>query len=505
MSYILSLDQGTTSSRAVLFNYQGEVRAIAQREIAQKYSTAGWIEHDATEIWESQLAVAVEAMQKAGVSAGDVAAIGIANQRETAVVWDRRTGRPIHNAIVWQDRRTAAFCDRLKRAGHEALIQKKTGLVVDAYFSGSKVRWLLDHVPGARDAADRGELAFGTVDSWLLWQLTGGTLHATDASNASRTMLYNIHSRQWDDELLHLLGVPRSMLPEVRSGSEIFGESAGELLGGPIPISGMAGDQQAALFGQACFRAGQVKNTYGTGCFLLMNLGSSPAASRHRLLTSVAWQLGDTINYALEGSVFVGGAVVQWLRDGLGIVKSASEVGALAASVPDSGGVYLVPAFAGLGAPHWDQYARGTITGITRRTSAAHLARAALESIAYQVADIVDVMNQDAARAITELRADGGAAANDLLLQFQADLLRVPVIRPRVTETTALGAAYLAGLAVGFWKDQRDVEAHWQVDRIFEPSMREEEVAHRRDRWREALKRSRDWEECAPADADGVT
>jgi glycerol kinase len=504
MSFILALDQGTTSSRAILFSHEGQVHAVAQQEFRQIFSAPGCVEHDPADIWHSQSAVAAAVMQRAAVSGRDVAAIGITNQRETSVVWDRRTGRPIHNAIVWQDRRTAQFCDRLRQEGHADTILQKTGLVLDAYFSGSKVRWLLDNVPGARAAAERGELAFGTIDSWLLWNLTGGALHMTDASNASRTMLYNIHTRQWDDELLRLLDVPRSVLPEVRSSSEVYGESRAELFGKPILIAGMAGDQQAALFGQTCFSAGLAKNTYGTGCFLLMNVGPEAAASRHRLLTSVAWQLGDKFEYALEGSVFIGGAVVQWLRDGLGIVKSSAEIEVLAASVPDAGGVYLVPAFAGLGAPHWDQYARGTITGITRGTGAAHIARAGLDSIAYQVADILDVMQQDAGGAIKELRADGGAAANNLLLQFQADLLRVPVVRPKVTETTALGAAYLAGLAVGYWKDQRDVRTHWAVERTFEPRMPEAEVAHRRGRWREALQRSRDWEEHSTIDVSKV-
>lgn len=495
MSYLLALDQGTTSSRAILFNHDGQAHAVAQEEFRQIFSTAGWVEHDPEDIWNSQSAVVVAVLQRAGISARDVAAIGIANQRETTVVWDRRTGRPIHNAIVWQDRRTAQFCDYLKQQGCHDAIQQKTGLIIDAYFSGSKVRWLLDNVPGARAAAERGELAFGTIDSWLLWKLTGGELHVTDASNASRTMLYNIHTHRWDDELLQLLDIPPSLLPDVRSSSEVYGGTRADLFGGTIRIAGIAGDQQAALFGQTCFTRGLTKNTYGTGCFLLMNVGAEAVASRHRLLTSVAWKLGDKVEYALEGSVFVGGAVVQWLRDGLGIVRSAADIEPLAASVPDPGGVYLVPAFAGLGAPYWDQYARGTITGMTRRTSAAHIARAALESIAYQVADVLDVMQKDAGGAIKELRADGGAAVNNLLLQFQADLLRVPVTRPKVTQTTALGAAYLAGLAVGYWKDQRDVEANWAVERTFEPRMGEAEVAHRRDRWREALERSRDWEE----------
>jgi glycerol kinase len=500
MSYILALDQGTTSSRAILFDHDGHIHATAQQEFRQIFPMAGHVEHDAEEIWSSQCAVAEGVLRDTGLTAKDVAAIGITNQRETAVIWDRRTGRPIHNAIVWQDRRTSQFCDRLKQEGHLDTVQQKTGLIIDAYFSGSKVHWLLDNVPGARAAAERGELAFGTIDSWLLWKLTEGAIHATDASNASRTMLYNIHTHQWDDDLLRIVGVPRPLLPKVRPSSEVYGESETDLFGGPIPIAGICGDQQAALFGQTCFAPGLAKNTYGTGCFMLMNVGAKAAASRHRLLTTIAWQLGGKVEYALEGSVFVGGAVVQWLRDGLKIVKSAAEIEELATSVPDPGGVYLVPAFAGLGAPYWDQYARGTMTGITRGTTTAHLARAGLESIAYQVADILDVMQQDAGGAIKELRADGGAAANDLLLQFQADLLRVPVVRPKVTETTALGAAYLAGLAVGYWKDQRDVEAHWAVDRLFEPLMNEKDAAHRRSRWKEALQRSRDWEEHSEID-----
>jgi glycerol kinase len=500
---ILALDQGTTSSRAILFDHQGLIRGLAQREFRQIFPQPGWVEHDPEEIWTSQQAVAGDVLKQANLSASDVAAIGITNQRETTIVWERSTGRPIHNAIVWQDRRTAELCDELKRAGHAAVIQQKTGLVIDAYFSGSKVRWLLDNVPGARAKAERGELAFGTVDSWLLWKLTGGAVHATDASNASRTMLYNITAGQWDDELLAILKVPRSMLPQVRSCSEVFGESRPEIFGAPVKVAGIGGDQQAALFGQTCFDRGLAKNTYGTGCFMLMNVGEQAAASKHQLLTTVAWKLGQSgkTQYALEGSVFIGGAVVQWLRDGLGLVKSAAEIEALASTVPDAGGVYMVPAFAGLGAPHWDQYARGTITGITRGTTAAHFARAALESIAFQVADILEVMQKDSGISIKELRVDGGASANNLLMQIQADLLQVPVVRPKVTETTALGAAYLAGLAVGYWKDQQDVRANWQVDRRFEPALPADRVKHRRSRWSEALRRSLDWEERSTIDA----
>jgi glycerol kinase len=495
MPFILSLDQGTTSSRAIIFDHAGAIRAVSQKEFPQLYPQSGWVEHDPAAIWESQLAVAREALAKAGLRAGDFAAIGIANQRETAIVWDRRTGEPIHNAIVWQDRRTAGFCDELKRAGLGELVRRKTGLVIDAYFSGSKVRWLLDNVPGARARARRGELAFGTVDTWLIWKLTGGALHITDPSNASRTMLFNIQTGAWDEELLTTLDVPREVLPEVRSSSQIYGYISSEWLGEPVPIAGIAGDQQAALFGQNCFRHGLAKNTYGTGCFMLMNIGSEPTLSEHQLLTTVAWRRGSQMQYALEGSVFVGGAVVQWLRDGLGVIDSSADVEKLAASVPDCGGVYLVPAFAGLGAPHWDQYARGTITGLTRGTTAGHLARAALEGIAFQVADVLEVMKADSHIALNELRVDGGASANNLLMQFQADILGVPVVRPKIVETTALGAAYLAGLAVGFWKDQVEVEKTWQTERVFEPHKSRDEVEHRRSRWAEALNRSRDWEE----------
>jgi glycerol kinase len=495
MSFILALDQGTTSSRAIVFDQAGAIRAVAQKEFPQIFPEAGWVEHDPRAIWSTQLEVARAALASAKIKAKDVAGIGITNQRETTVIWDRRTGEPIHNAIVWQDRRTARFCDDLKRAGHGKLIQSKTGLVIDAYFSGSKIRWLLDHVPGARERAQRGELAFGTIDTWLLWNLTGGALHITDASNASRTMLFNLHTGTWDDELLRMLEVPRELLPEVRSSSEVYGETAANFFDAPIRISGIAGDQQAALFGQNCFTRGLAKNTYGTGCFMLMNVGPRPVTSRHQLLTTVAWKVDAHTDYALEGSVFIGGAVVQWLRDGLGLIKSAAEVEALAESVPDCGGVYLVPAFAGLGAPHWDQYARGTISGLTRGTTAGHIARAALEGIAFQVADVLEVMKKDSRIAVNELRVDGGASANNLLLQFQADLLHVPVVRPKIVETTALGAAYLAGLAVGFWKDRSEVQKAWQADRTFEPQKSLDEVTHRRSRWAEALKRSREWEE----------
>jgi glycerol kinase len=495
MSVILALDQGTTSSRAIVFDHDGSIRSVAQQEFRQIFPQAGWVEHDANEIWESQLATAREALAKADLKAGDVAAIGITNQRETTLVWDRKTGEPIHHAIVWQDRRTSGFCDELKRAGHAELIQKRSGLVIDAYFSGSKLRWLLDNVPGARQRAEKGELAFGTIDSWLIWKLAGGARHITDITNASRTMLMDLRTATWDDELLKVLGVPREILPEVTGSSEVYGETAADLFDAPIRIAGIAGDQQAALFGQNCFKRGMAKNTYGTGCFMLMNIGQEPTLSKHQLITTAAWKAGGQTEFALEGSVFIGGAVVQWLRDGLGIIKSSADVEKLAASVPDCGGVYLVPAFAGLGAPHWDQYARGTMTGITRGTTGGHIARAALEGIAFQVADVLEVMKQDSGIPMNELRVDGGACANDLLMQFQADILQVPLARPKVIETTALGAAYLSGLAVGFWKDRADVSCAWQVDRTFAPQMSADQAAHRRARWSEALARSRDWEE----------
>jgi glycerol kinase len=503
-SFILALDQGTTSSRAIVFDHGGRIVAVAQKEFTQIFPQAGWVEHDPNEIWSSQRDVANEVLQKANLTANDITAIGITNQRETALLWDRKTGQPVHHAIVWQDRRTAGFCDELKRAGHAALIQRKTGLVIDAYFSASKVRWMLDHVPGLRDRANRGEIAFGTVDSWLIWNLTGGALHVTDATNASRTMLYDITKGDWDGELLDVLKIPREILPQVKSSSQVYGQTSAGLFGKPLPIAGIAGDQQAALFGQTCFSRGLAKNTYGTGCFMLMNVGTTAVPSKHQLLTTVAWQRNGQTDYALEGSVFIGGAVVQWLRDGLKIAKSATDIAAMAQAAPDAGGVYMVPAFAGLGAPYWDQYARGTITGITRGTTAAHFARAAIESIAFQVADVLDVMRQDSGIDIKELRVDGGAAANNLLLQFQADLLRVPVVRPKVTETTALGAAYLAGLAVGYWKSPQDVQSNWQVDRSFEPAMKEADAKHRRSRWAEALQRSRDWEERSTFDASKV-
>jgi len=491
MRFILALDQGTTSSRAIVFDEAGGIRGSAQQEFRQIFPQPGWVEHDATEIWATQSGVMHEALAKAGVQARDVAAIGITNQRETTLVWERKSGRPIANAIVWQDRRTAAMCDELRAAGNAALIAEKTGLVIDAYFSGTKLKWLLDNVPDARALAARGELAFGTIDSWLIFQMTEGRVHVTDATNASRTMLFDIRSGDWDDELLALFDVPRSVLPQVVASSGVCAETT--LDGVPVPIAGIAGDQQAALFGQACLTPGLAKNTYGTGCFLLMNTGTSAVASRNNLVTTVAWKREGVLDYALEGSVFIAGAVVQWLRDGLQIIRSAPDIEALAASVGDNGGVYFVPAFAGLGAPHWDSYARGSVFGMTRGTTAGHLARAALESIAFQSADVLDAMQKDAAITLSELRVDGGAAANDLLMQFQADVLGVPVVRPQVVETTALGAAYLAGLAVGYWTSDADVVANWRVDRRFEPSMSRDRVAEMRARWEKAVERAKGW------------
>ena len=493
MKYILALDQGTTSSRAIVFDQAGAIVAVAQKEFPQIFPKPGWVEHDPRDIWSTQLGVAAEALQKASIGAGDVAAIGITNQRETTVVWDRATGQPVCNAIVWQDRRTARACDRLKARKLDRVIRRKTGLVIDAYFSATKVQWILQNVPGARARAARGELALGTVDSWLVWNLTGGKVHVTDASNASRTMLYDIAKGEWDDELLKIFGVPRSMLPEVRSSSEVYGTTS--LLGGSIPIAGIAGDQQAALFGQVCTKPGMVKNTYGTGCFMLMNTGTKPIASKNNLLTTVAWRIGSRTEYALEGSIFIAGAVVQWLRDGLEIIRAAPDVEALAASVPHTDGVYFVPAFAGLGAPHWDQYARGTIVGLTRGTTKAHIARAALESIALQVMDVLKAMEADAKIKLKELRVDGGASANNLLMQLQADLLGVPVVRPRVSETTALGAAYLAGLAVGYWKNQADIARQWQADKRFTPKMKPAERKRVASGWERALGRAKGWED----------
>ncbi|GIZ50945.1 glycerol kinase GlpK [Noviherbaspirillum aridicola] len=489
--YILALDQGTTSSRAILFDHDGRPCHVAQQEFRQIFPQSGWVEHDASEIWDSQLAVARQVLRENGVPASEVAALGITNQRETVVLWDRASGEPVANAIVWQDHRSAAFCDSLREQGKGALFQKKTGLVVDAYFSGTKLKWLLDNVPGVRDRAERGELAFGTVDAWLIYKLCGE--HVADVSNASRTLLFNIHTMRWDEELLALLDIPASLLPRVVPSSGVVGNTRAELFGAAVPIAGIAGDQQAATFGQACHHPGMAKNTYGTGCFMLMHTGREAIASSNNLLTTVGWQIGDRTDYMLEGSVFNAGAAVQWLRDGLGIIRSSDEVEALATSVPDTGGVHFVPAFSGLGAPYWDAYARGTMVGISRGTTAAHIARATLAAIAYQSADVLEAMQRDAAIGLTELRVDGGAARNDLLMQFQADVLGVPVVRPMVTETTALGAAYLAGLAVGFWHSQAEIGAQWQVQKRFEPAMPEDERHARLADWRRAVSKARDW------------
>jgi glycerol kinase len=493
MPYILALDEGTTSARAIVFDHDGTIRAVAQKEFAQLYPKPGWVEHDPLEIWTAQISVAVEALGRAGLKPKDVAAVGITNQRETAVVWDRTTGEPVGNAIVWQDRRTAPFCDKLRADGHEALVRDRTGLVIDAYFSGTKVNWILDNVAGARAKAEAGKLAFGTVDSWLIWKLTDGRLHVTDSSNASRTMLWNIHTRQWDDELLRLLNVPKSLLPEVKASSEVYGEISSALGLGGVPIAGIAGDQQAALFGQLCTEPGLTKNTYGTGCFMLQCIGPKAVASQNKLVTTVAWTVNGRTDYALEGSVFIAGAVVQWLRDGLGLIRTAEEVNTLAATAPDNGGVYLVPAFAGLGAPHWDAYARGSMFGITRGTTAGHIARAALEAIAFQSADLLDAMRADAHYPVQELRVDGGACRSDLLMQFQADLLGLPVVRPAVTETTALGAAYLAGLAVGFWKSTGEIATQRKIDRRFEPGMDAGRAKELRATWTRAVERAKGW------------
>ncbi|MFG0251387.1 MAG: glycerol kinase GlpK, partial [Phycisphaerales bacterium JB038] len=482
MKYILALDQGTTSSRAIVFDRRGEPVASAQKDIEQIYPRPGWVEHDANDIWSTQAGVATEALGRAGLRAGDLAAVGITNQRETTVVWDRRTGAPICNAIVWQDRRTAATCDRLRAEGLERVFQAKTGLVLDAYFSGSKLAWILDHVAGARERAERGELAFGNVDAWLAHRLTEGRLHVTDVSNASRTLLFNIHTRQWDEELLEILRIPRAMLPEVRSSSEPYAEIASSLVGAGVPLAGIVGDQQAATMGQLCVDPGMAKNTYGTGCFMLLNTGGAAPTSTNKLLSTVAWERDGYLTYALEGSVFVGGAIVQWLRDGLKIIRNAADIEALAASVPDTGGVQLVPALTGLGAPHWDPYARGTIVGITRGTTDAHIARAALEGIAMEVADLASAMEADAGVPISELRVDGGAAANDLLMQLQADAMQTTVLRPTVLETTALGAAYMAGLAVGYWESLEEVAANWCLERRFEPGISQGEASRRRAR-----------------------
>jgi len=489
MSYILAIDQGTTSSRAILFDKDSQIISIAQKEFTQIFPNSGWVEHNPREIWETQRDTAIEALRKASLTAKDAAAIGITNQRETTIVWNRKTGEPVCNAIVWQDRRTSGFCDEIRKS-YADLIREKTGLEVDAYFSASKIRWILENVPNAQSQAESGELAFGTIDSWLIWNLTNGEKHLTDVSNASRTMLFNIKTLEWDKELLEIFKIPSEILPEIRSSSEIYGEvkSPDELAG--IKIAGNAGDQQAALFGQLCFETGLTKSTYGTGCFMLQNVGTQAVESKNRLLTTVAWQIGEKTEYALEGSVFIGGAVIQWLRDSLQIIENSDDVEALANSVADNGGVYFVPAFAGLGAPHWNQDARGLITGLTRGTGKAHIARAALESICYQTADLLDAMHADSRIELKELRVDGGATRNDLLLQFQADILQIAVVRSQITETTALGAAYLAGLAVGFWKTKEELAQHWQADKRFEPKMSAEKASRLRAEWSEAVRRA---------------
>ncbi len=492
--YILSFDQGTTSSRSIIFDKTGNIIATAQKEFTQIFPQPGWVEHDATEIWSTQLGTAAEAISKAGLTVNDIAAIGITNQRETTVVWDKQTGKPLYNAIVWQDRRTADYCDSLKHQ-HANSIQQKTGLIIDAYFSATKLKWILDNINGARDKAANNELCFGTIDTWLLWNLTQGKVHVTDVTNASRTMLFNIHSLQWDDELLALFDIPESLLPQVKSSSEVYGHTENVLSAKNIPVAGIAGDQQAALFGQMCTQPGMIKNTYGTGCFMLMNTGEQPVISDNNLLTTIAWQVNNKTIYALEGSVFIAGAVVQWLRDGLHIIQNSADVEKLATAVETSDGVYLVPAFAGLGAPYWNQHARGTMVGITRGTTDAHIARAALESIAYQTMDVINAMQADANIEVKELRVDGGATSNNLLMQFQSDILNTKVIRPRITETTALGAAYLAGLAVGYWKNMEEISTQWQVEKTFEPQMPSSQKKELIKGWKRAVHATQVWSE----------
>lgn len=489
--YILALDQGTTSSRCIVFDREGNILTVAQKEFSQIFPQSGWVEHDPEEIWSSQIGVTREALARLNLKASDIAAIGITNQRETTLLWDRKTGKPIYNAIVWQDRRTAADCEQLKAAGYQPAFENKTGLVIDAYFSGTKLKWLLDNIPDARRKAKRGELAFGTVDSWLIWKLTQGQLHITDVTNASRTLLFNIHTQQWDEELLSVLDIPPSVLPQIHSCSQVYGYTSAPILGNRIPIAGIAGDQQAATFGQALLQPGMAKNTYGTGCFILLNTGNQPVRSNHKLLATIAWNINGRTCYALEGSVFIAGAVVQWLRDKLGIIKHSADIEALASSVPDNDGVYFVPAFVGLGAPYWDSYARGTIVGLARGSTSAHIARAALESIAYQTADVIEVMRQDSQLELSELRVDGGASRNDLLMQFQADILGVPVVRPKVTETTALGAAYLAGLAVGYWQNEAEIVQQWQMEKRFEPKMSADRRLRLLHSWRQAIAQTR--------------
>lgn len=488
--YILALDQGTSSSRAIVFDHEGRICATAQKEFPQHFPKPGWVEHDPKDIWSSEASVIAEAITSMGINGLNIAGIGITNQRETTIVWDAETGEPVYNAIVWQDRRTSEYCDSLKEQNLTGFIREKTGLIIDAYFSATKIRWILENVPGARARAEAGKLRFGTVDTWLLWNLTCGECHMTDVSNASRTMLFNIHTLKWDEDLMKLFGIPMSMLPEVHSSSEIYGYTKTTIFAHKVPVAGIAGDQQAALFGQMCTTPGSVKNTYGTGCFLLMNSGTKPITSSHNLLTTIAWKIGDTVNYALEGSIFVGGSVVQWLRDGLGIIKSSSEIESLAMTVPDNGGVYFVPALTGLGAPYWDQYAKGTICGLTRGTTAAHIARAALEGIAFETMDIVNAMEHDAGIKLAELKVDGGASRNNLMMQFQADILGTKVIRPKVTETTAMGACYLAGLATGYWDSLDDIKRQWNADKVFEPLAPAEKVLKLKEGWANAIGRA---------------
>jgi len=491
--FILSIDSGTTSNRAILFDHTGRIIDVSQREFEQIFPKPGQVEHNPEEIWSTQEFVVRDVMNKQGVKASDIAAIGITNQRETTIIWDKNTGIPVYNAIVWQDRRTAGICDQLRKDGYDRVIKEKTGLVIDAYFSGSKIKWILDNVPGARDKARQGNLAFGTVDTWLIWKLTNGRLHITDVTNASRTMLFIIHSLEWDDELLKIFNIPLNMLPGVKSSSEQYGQTAREHFGNEIPIAGIAGDQQAALFGQMCVDKGMVKNTYGTGCFVVMNTGSQAVVSKHNLLTTIAWKINDYICYALEGSIFIAGAAVQWLRDKLNIIRSSQEIETLAGSVNDNGGVYFIPAFVGLGAPHWDQYAAGTIIGITRNTSNAHIARAALEAIAFQSMDVINAMTEDSGINITELRADGGAVVNNLLMQIQSNVIGKKVIRPMITETTALGAAYLAGLATGYWKSIHEIKNQWQIEKVFEPETNLSGLDEMIKNWKKALERSKNW------------
>ncbi|MFA5669588.1 MAG: glycerol kinase GlpK [Balneolaceae bacterium] len=491
--FILAIDQGTTSSRAIVFNHAGEVEAVAQKEFKQYFPHDGWVEHNPMDIWKTQAGVIAEAISECGADGKNIAAIGITNQRETTVVWDRETGKPIYNAIVWQDRRTADYCDKFRKDGWVEPIKKKTGLIIDSYFSGTKIRWILENVDGAREKAEQGKLAFGTIDSWLIWNLTKGETHVTDVTNASRTMLFNIHDMKWDDGILELLEIPKSMLPEVKSSSEVYAHTKTTIFAHEVPIAGIAGDQQSALFGQMCLEPGMIKNTYGTGSFIMFNTGEKPITSKNNLLTTVAWQLDGKVTYALEGSIFIAGAAVQWLRDGLGIIKKSTEIEKLALSVPDNGGVYLVPAFTGLGAPHWAPYARGAILGITRGTTKAHIARAALEAIAYQVKDVLSAMETDSGIKIKELRVDGGATVNNSLMQFQSDILEIPIVRPTITETTALGAAYLAGLAVKFWKDTDEIKNYWKEDKRFEPTMKKSEIDALLAKWNKAVEKSKGW------------